>query len=519
MFFKKIITKFNLFFLLIILSALFLYFYHLSSNPPGFYSDEAVVAYNAYSILKTGRDEYGQLFPILFRFFGSYTPGLFVYFLVPFIKIFGLSVLTVRGVNAFLMILTGIILYLFLRKLLPQQNKYYLLLSLFCYYLTPWTIFNARLGYEVTFAYFLFCLAAYLLSQKKLSWAFTILSLSTYAAHPYRYLSPLIILIYFFTFRFKLKDFIRYLIPAFFIQIPHFIMIFTPAFWVKSSYLTVSFIHQYLTFFSPSNIFSQEDIDPQRSIPQIAIFYFWQFFPLIFGTIKIIKNRHLYIYQLIILLLLLSPLPAAFANANYATQRALAMLFPYSIIMSLGIIELLHYRRIKYLFLVIIPFSVLLLWRSYFVFLPKDRMFQWYSGLKEISAFVEQHPSWHFIIDDSYHIPHIEYLFFTKYSPQKYQQEKGILKNYYSDTLFVNSGIFSNLEIKRIDKLNDIKKKQVLIYSSFRTFTSAQVAADCLDKIFEFDDYKGNALFQGFMTNPELIKNNCKSESGSKMLK
>ena len=242
MFFKKIITKFNLVFLLIILTAVFLYFYRLSNNPPGFYSDEAVVAYNSYSILKTGRDEYGQFFPVLFRFFGSYTPGLFVYFLVPFIKIFGLSVLTVRGVNAFLMISTGIILYLFLKKLLPKQNKYFFLLSLLCYYLTPWSVFNARLGYEVTFAYFLFCLAAYLLSQKKLSSAFFILSLSTYAAHPYRYLSPLIILIYLLIFRPKLKDCVKYLVPAFIIQIPHFFMLSTPAFWVKSSYLNINFI-------------------------------------------------------------------------------------------------------------------------------------------------------------------------------------------------------------------------------------------------------------------------------------
>jgi len=509
--FKKIITKYNLLFLLIIIFALFIYFYRLSTVPSGFYSDEAVVAYNSYSILKTGRDEYGQLFPVLFRFFGSYTPGLFVYFLVPFIKIFGLSVLTVRGVNAVLMISTGIILYMFLKKLLPKINRYYFLIPLLCYYLTPWTIFNARLGYEVTFGYFLFCLAAYLLFQKKLTWAFFILSLSTYAAHPYRYLSPFIILIYLMFFRPKLKDIFKFLIPALLIQIPHFILIFTPAFWIKSSYLNINFINQYLTFFSPSNIFSFEDIDPQRSIPQIAIFYFWQFIPLIFGIIKITKNRHLYAYKIIILLLFLSPLPAAFANANYATQRALAMLFPYSIIMSIGIIEILHFHWIKYLFLLIIPFSFILLWRSYFIFLPKDRMFQWYSGFKEISLFIEEHPDWHFIIDDSYHIPHIEYLFFTKYSPKKYQQEKGILKNYYSDTIFVNSGIFNNLEIKRIDKLNDVNKKQILIYSTYRTFTQSQISAYCLDKIFEYKDYRGDALFQGFLTNPELIKTGCKN--------
>ena len=509
MFTKKIIPRLNLFIFPVILFAAFLYFYNLSNNPPGFYSDEAVVAYNAYSILKTGRDEYGQFLPILFRFFGSYTPGLFVYFLVPFIKIFGLSVVTVRGVNAVLMILTGVIFYRFLRILLPRQNTYFLLIALLCYYLTPWAVFNARLGYEVTFAYFLFCWAAYLLAQKKLTPAFVILSLSTYAAHPYRYLSPLLIFTYLLIFRPELKKIIKALIPTAIIQIPHFYMVFTPAFWVKSSYLNINFISQYLTFFSPSNIFSQEDIDPQRSIPQIAIFYFWQFIPLVVGFIYLLKNRRHYLYRLIVLLLLLAPLPAAFANANYATQRALAMLFPYSIIISLGIIHLLNYPITKYLFLLIIPVSLLLLWRSYFVFLPRERAFQWYAGFKEVTEFINDHPNYRFIIDDSYHIPHIEYLFFSQYPPQKFQQQNGILKNYYYNTLFVNTGKFPNIEIKRIDKLHDVDQKQVLIYSVYRDFSPDQIKQYCLTKIFEYNDYRGQPLFRGYLTNPDYPSQNC----------
>lgn len=506
---KKITTKLNLLIFPVILLAAFLYFYNLSNNPPGFYSDEAVVAYNAYSILKTGRDEYGQILPVLFRFFGSYTPGLFVYFLVPFIKIFGLSVLTVRGVNAVLMILTGVFLYLFLKKLLPRHNTYFLLLALLCYYLTPWSVFNARLGYEVTFAYFLFCWAAYLLAEKKLTPAFILLSFSTYAAHPYRYLSPLLILIYLLLFKPELKKTIKALIPTVIIQIPNFYMVFTPAFWIKSSYLNINFLNQYLTFFSPSNIFSQEDIDPQRSIPQIAIFYFWQFIPLIVGFVYLFKNRHHYLYRLIFLLLLLAPLPAAFANANYATQRAVALLFPYSLIISLGIIKLLDYPITKYLFLLIVPLSLLLIWRSYFIFLPKERAFQWYDGFKEITEFINNHQDMNFIIDDSYHIPHIEYLFFSKYPPEKFQQQNGVLKNYYYNTLFVNTGKFPNIVIKRIDKQSDVNRKQVLIYSVYRDFSPDQIKQYCLTKIFEYNDYQGQPLFRGYLTNPNYLNQNC----------
>jgi hypothetical protein len=35
-------------------------------NPPGFFRDEAAIAYNAYTIGHNGRDEYGARFPLYF---------------------------------------------------------------------------------------------------------------------------------------------------------------------------------------------------------------------------------------------------------------------------------------------------------------------------------------------------------------------------------------------------------------------------------------------------------------------
>src|SRR5215218_1583506 len=36
-------------------------------NPPGFHIDESSVAYNAHLITQSGRDEYGEEWPLLFR--------------------------------------------------------------------------------------------------------------------------------------------------------------------------------------------------------------------------------------------------------------------------------------------------------------------------------------------------------------------------------------------------------------------------------------------------------------------
>jgi len=67
-----------------------------SKFPPGFTADEAVFGYNAYSLLKTGKDEFGASWPIALRAFGDWRPALYSYLAVPFVYIFGLTEMAVR---------------------------------------------------------------------------------------------------------------------------------------------------------------------------------------------------------------------------------------------------------------------------------------------------------------------------------------------------------------------------------------------------------------------------------------
>jgi len=72
----------------VLLLAAALRLWSLASVPPHLTPDEAALGYNAYSILKTGRDEHGQFLPIIFKSFGDYKPGLFIYLTIPFVAIF-----------------------------------------------------------------------------------------------------------------------------------------------------------------------------------------------------------------------------------------------------------------------------------------------------------------------------------------------------------------------------------------------------------------------------------------------
>ncbi|MFZ0890337.1 MAG: hypothetical protein WA005_18000 [Candidatus Binataceae bacterium] len=68
----------------------------LAEVPPGLHPDEACNGYDAYSILKTGRDHRGNFLPLVMQGFDDYRMALFPYSLVPLVAAFGLKPAVVR---------------------------------------------------------------------------------------------------------------------------------------------------------------------------------------------------------------------------------------------------------------------------------------------------------------------------------------------------------------------------------------------------------------------------------------
>src|SRR3989344_2349994 len=98
---KNLVTMRLLIGALIIL-ALLLRVFSLDKYPSGLNADEAAIGYNSYSIIKTGKDEYGQFLPLNFKSFGDYKPGLYFYFAIPFVATFGLNEWAARLPSAIL---------------------------------------------------------------------------------------------------------------------------------------------------------------------------------------------------------------------------------------------------------------------------------------------------------------------------------------------------------------------------------------------------------------------------------
>ncbi|MBI5019248.1 hypothetical protein HZB58_03170, partial [Candidatus Gottesmanbacteria bacterium] len=78
-------------FIIIIILAAFLRLWQLGNVPVSPDWDEAALGYNAYSILKTGKDEYGIFLPRTLRSFDDYKPPLYTYLAIPAVAAFGLT--------------------------------------------------------------------------------------------------------------------------------------------------------------------------------------------------------------------------------------------------------------------------------------------------------------------------------------------------------------------------------------------------------------------------------------------
>jgi len=114
--------KKNWILLVILILAALLRLYRLGEVPPSLTWDETALGYNAYSILRTGKDEYGQFLPLIFKSFGDYKPGLYVYLEAPFVWLLGLTELAVRLPSAILGSLGVLGMYLLAKELFVNSS-------------------------------------------------------------------------------------------------------------------------------------------------------------------------------------------------------------------------------------------------------------------------------------------------------------------------------------------------------------------------------------------------------------
>lgn len=186
----KLFSKTRLFrvilFALVFLIGAFLRFYALGQVPRGVNCDEAMSAYQAYTLMTSGIDLNGYHNPVYFVAWGGGQSILLSWLMVPFIRLFGLTEFAIRLPQAIIGTLCLPVFFLLLRRIFDEPAAWigYLLLAI-----SPWHIMMSRwaLDCNLASAFLLFGMFFFLLALERRPVYFLLsallygLSLYTYA--------------------------------------------------------------------------------------------------------------------------------------------------------------------------------------------------------------------------------------------------------------------------------------------------------------------------------------------------
>lgn len=132
----------------ILLLAVILRLYQLSSVPASLFGDEMDLGYQAYSISQTGKDYQGNFMPLHFHSLAEWRTPLYLYAAVPTVAIFGITPYGVRLPAVFFGVLSILGFYLLIK--LITENKNIALIAAFFMAINPWSLQYSRAGFEVT---------------------------------------------------------------------------------------------------------------------------------------------------------------------------------------------------------------------------------------------------------------------------------------------------------------------------------------------------------------------------------
>ncbi len=424
---------------LICILFLFTRFYKIVDIPVSVYWDEASIGYNAYSIAQTGKDEWGEFFPIHFRAFGEFKLPVYIYSATPFVKIFGLNAFSVR-LPSVLFSLGIIVLTFFLAKKI-SGSKTIGLFSSFFISLSPWLFIFSRTGYEAT-AGLMFYLLAILLILHKTEGKFLFFSvisfiLSAYSYNSFRIIIPITILILivynFNNLRITSRKNILFII----LSLALIVISVIPIYRLYKYDAGISrlqavgttgnaFIKNYLSHFSLDFLMSgDKNLRSQQS--GFGQLYFPEVILLPLGLLYIIRSKSRY-RLLPLILLILGPIPAAITKEFPHALRAISVVPFISVISATGVVAIgIWIKKANFVNLVII-LIFLAFFANYFLhFLniyPEESSKDWQYEYKRIytdygNTFDKYD---RILISDKYAQPYIFALFYLKIDPDNFRQ-------------------------------------------------------------------------------------------------
>jgi len=421
------------------------------------FRDEVSTGYDAYSILKTGRDQYGEVLPLFARSFGDYNESLYRFLVVPSVFFFGLTEFAVRFPAAVIGVLTVFLFYLLVRLLFDERVG---ITASFLLALSPWHMVFSRVGFRAILFPFFFCLGLlwfFKFKQKFLEvqepffkkvpgrrrhyiiFSAVAFSFALYSYSSARVFVPLFLIVLTVVYFKEIKAQGRYAVIAGIILAV--VLVLLSFHWFSSAGMARAgatvrmdvglWIKNYISYFSPDFLFFNGDANLRHSIRGVGQLYILEIFTVIAGLIGIaaafVKTKD---KKWVVLAagILLYPVPAVLTEPGHALRAVIGCVF-FPMVSAYGLYWAVDFIKRKLLKTVVIAGVLLTIFagflsfgRNYFFEYPYYSWFHWDYGWKQAIAFAKRKNYRNIYVSNYFFLPHSFILFYTGYPPEEYQK-------------------------------------------------------------------------------------------------
>lgn len=347
----------------ILLTAICFRLYKLTSSPPAFYTDESSIAYNAWSIVETGRDEHGASWPMFFEAYGEWKLPVYIYSVALIQWLLGPLDMSVRLPAVIFGVGTVHAMFLWARELLKRTTvhkevaKIVPFIASLLLAISPWHFQFSRPGFEASSAlFFLVCgLWLFYLALNTKKGAYLVLSMifavmTVYAYSSARIVTPLVmgVLLLFYIRKFTFRVWIIAALIGFIIALPFIRFSISDQGQVRAKQVSIVykeeykhklpevFFNNYLVNLSPVYWFNSGDPTIAHMTPHRMSLLYMVELPFFFvGLVYILKKKSREL-SLAVILILIGLIPPALAAGNPHALRGLLALPGILLVSAIG---------------------------------------------------------------------------------------------------------------------------------------------------------------------------------------
>lgn len=467
--------KYKVYFVAILVTAVFLRFWRLGSFPPSLTWDEAAIGYNAYGLVTVHRDEWLNRTPLSFKSFGDYKSPLGIYLTAIPVALLGLTSLAVRLPVALAGVGIVVVGYFLAKEILKasqvkisgesQENASLFVMALLA--ISPWALHFSMIAFESTIATFLILLGILGLYKLPSEWWWGImagisLSLSLYAYHSAKIVVPLLGLMFLIRWRQQIlkhpKKYLGLVVAGVIVALP---LIYASFFGKASDRLysstiltnenrqlnplpqiALKFVSGFAAHFRPDYLFLGKEITYRHTNGRDGILSPVEGVLILLGVLLVVRDRRFKSLRWLVIPVIISIVPAALGVDVPHANRSLLGLFWWQLLAGVGLLGVLPLveglkegSRSQQLIAAALAFVIALplawhLKNDQRTYVSSSALKEMQYGYKEVIEYVRAHESEvdRVFFTNDYGQAYIYLLFYKRLNPMEFRG--GALANY-----------------------------------------------------------------------------------------